>query len=185
MGLTLVQKIVELHGGTVAAHSEGVGRGSEFVVRLPRSSDGHAAACAADDREPLCEEARQLRILVVDDNRDAAESMAILLELWGHDVVRVYDGPHAIESSVSYRPDVVFLDIGLPGMDGYAVAGRLRERPETARSVLIAVTGYGQEEDRRRSRRAGFDRHLVKPVDPQSLQALLASVQQGLRSEGI
>jgi len=132
------------------------------------------------------ESRHRLRIVVVDDNRDAAESMAILMELWGHEVKRAYDGSRAIEISVRDRPQVIFLDIGLPGMDGYEVAGRLRERPETARAVLVAVTGYGQEEDRRRSRSAGFDHHLVKPVAPETLRLLLSSLEPGrspLKSE--
>ncbi len=179
VGLTLVQKIIALHGGTVSAHSEGVDRGSEFVVRLPRDSAKKAPAPPpriTDDGET-----HRLRVLVVDDNKDAAESLAILLELWGHEVKREYDGSRALDVSVSYRPEVVFLDIGLPGMDGYEVAGRLREVPETARAVLVAVTGYGQEEDRRRSRRAGFDHHLVKPVAPETLRLLLTSLEPGRR----
>lgn len=179
VGLTLVQKIIALHGGTVTAHSEGVGRGSEFVIRLP--SDSAKKAPAPPPRDSDDGDAPRLRVLVVDDNRDAAESLAILLELWGHEVKRVYDGSRALDTSVGYRPQVIFLDIGLPGMDGYEVAGRLREMPETARAVLVAVTGYGQEEDRRRSRRVGFDHHLVKPVAPETLRLLLTSVGPGHR----
>ena len=179
VGLTLVQKIVELHGGTVAAHSEGVDRGSEFIVRLPLNSAAPTAAAAKEERPGDAERAQKLRILVVDDNKDAAESMAILLELWGHETLRAHDGAKALELGARYHADVIFLDIGLPGMDGYEVASRLREMPETAGAVLIAVTGYGQEEDRRRSRRAGFDRHLVKPVAPESLQRLLAECAPG------
>jgi CheY-like chemotaxis protein len=177
VGLTLVQKIVALHGGTVTAHSEGIDRGSEFVVRLPRDTALTVAAHALKDPDEDEDPRHRLRIVVVDDNRDAAESMAILMELWGHEVKRAYDGPRAIEIGLSCRPQVIFLDIGLPGMDGYEVAARLRERPETARTVLVAVTGYGQEEDRRRSRRAGFDHHLVKPVTPETLRLLLSSLE--------
>ncbi len=176
VGLTLVRKIVELHAGTVTAHSEGIDRGSEFVVRLPLDPAAKPSAAETPDAAGVDGSSRKLRIVVVDDNRDAAESMAILMELWGHEVRRAYHGSKALELSASYRPDVIFLDIGLPGMDGYEVAARLRERSETARSLLIAVTGYGQEEDRRRSYRAGFDQHLVKPVSPESLQSLLASL---------
>ena len=182
VGLTLVQKIVALHGGTVAAHSEGIDRGSEFVVRLPRDSALNVAARPLQDPDGSEEPRQRLRVVVVDDNRDAAESMAILMELWGHQVKRAFDGPRAIEASLDYWPQVIFLDIGLPGMDGYEVAGRLRERPETARAVLVAVTGYGQEEDRRRSRRAGFDHHLVKPVAPETLRLLLSSLEPGRSS---
>ena len=117
------------------------------------------------------------RLLVVDDNRDAAESMAILLELWGHEVVCAYDGESAVKAAASCRPEAVFLDIGLPGMDGYEVAERLREMPQSADAVLIAVTGYGQEEDRRRSRAAGINYHLVKPVAPETLHSLLDSLE--------
>jgi PAS domain S-box-containing protein len=176
VGLTLVRKIVELHGGTVTAHSEGIDCGSEFVVRLPRDSAGEATSTAAGDRRNAGEQSDKLRILVVDDNKDAAETLAILLELWGHEAQRAHDGAKALELGASYRPDVIFLDIGLPGMDGFEVASRLREQPQTAGAVLIALTGYGQEEDRQRSRRAGFDHHLVKPVSPESLQGLLAGL---------
>lgn len=116
------------------------------------------------------------RLLIVDDNRDAAESMAMLLQIWGHEVLCAYDGPSALEASATYRPQVVILDIGLPGMDGYEVASRLRESPAAANAVLIAITGYGREEDRIRSRRAGFDHHLVKPVGPEALQKLLSAL---------
>jgi CheY-like chemotaxis protein len=176
--LTLVRKIVELHGGTVTAHSDGIDRGSEFVVRLPRDSTRHPTGATPADRPGTGKHPHKLRILVVDDNKDAAESLAILLELWGHEARHANDGASALELGRSYRPDVIFLDIGLPGMDGYAVASRLRQMPETAAAVLIAITGYGQEEDRRRSRRAGFDQHLVKPVAPETLQGLLAGLER-------
>jgi len=117
------------------------------------------------------------RLLVVDDNKDAAESMTMLLELWGHEVVCAYDGDGALKVAVSYRPEAVFLDIGLPGMDGYEVAARLRELPQSADAILIAVTGYGQDEDRRRSRAAGINYHLVKPVAPETLHNLLDSLE--------
>jgi CheY-like chemotaxis protein len=121
-------------------------------------------------------DARRKRLMVVDDNRDAAETMSMLFELWGHEVVCAYDGRSALETAAKYRPDAVFLDIGLPGMDGYEIAERMRELPESGRTVLIAITGYGQEEDRRRSREAGIDHHLVKPVAPETLQQLLESL---------
>lgn len=117
------------------------------------------------------------RLLVVDDNRDAAESMSMLLEMWGHEVAFAYDGPSAIETVEHWQPQAVFLDIGLPGMDGYEVAERLRELPQAKDAVLIAITGYGQEDDRRRSRRAGIDHHLVKPVAPDALRDLIDSLQ--------
>jgi len=113
------------------------------------------------------------RLMVIDDNKDAAESMSMLFELWGHQVLCAYDGRAALEAAAKYHPDAVFLDIGLPGMDGYEVAERLREQPESAHAVLVAITGYGQDEDRRRSREVGIDHHLVKPVAPETLHKLL------------
>ena len=118
------------------------------------------------------------RLLVIDDNKDAAESMSMLFELWGYEVVCAFDGRAALETAVKYRPDAVFLDIGLPGMDGYQIAERLRELPEGTRAVLVAITGYGQDEDRRRSRDAGIDHHLVKPVSPEALHELLDSLDR-------
>jgi two-component system, OmpR family, response regulator len=116
------------------------------------------------------------RLLVVDDNKDAAESMSMLLEMWGHDVAYACDGPSALETAEQWQPQAVFLDIGLPGMDGYEVAERLRELPNAKDAVLIAITGYGQEDDRVRSRRAGIDHHLVKPVAPDALRSLIDSL---------
>jgi two-component system CheB/CheR fusion protein len=118
------------------------------------------------------------RLLVVDDNRDAAESMTMLLELWGHEVACAHDGFSALKVAASFNPDAVFLDIGLPGMDGYEVALRLRELPQRTRLTLIAITGYGQDADRRRSRDAGIDHHLVKPVAPETLRELLDTLQR-------
>jgi CheY-like chemotaxis protein len=123
------------------------------------------------------EATRKRRLLVIDDNRDAAESMSMLLEMWGHEVAFAYDGPSALRTAEQWQPEAVFLDIGLPGMDGYEVAERLRGLPQTQGAVLIAITGYGQEDDRLRSRRAGIDHHLVKPVSPDALQSLIASLQ--------
>ena len=117
------------------------------------------------------------RLLVVDDNKDAAESMSMLLEMWGHDVAYAYDGPTALETAEQWQPEAVFLDIGLPGMDGYEVAERLRELPHAKDAVLIAITGYGQEDDRLRSRQAGIDHHLVKPVAPDALRNLIDSLK--------
>ena len=117
------------------------------------------------------------RLLVVDDNRDAAESMSMLLQMWGHDVVFAYDGPTALETAERWQPEAVFLDIGLPGMDGYEVAARMRALPHAKGAVLIAITGYGQDDDRLRSRRAGIDHHLVKPVAPDALRSLIDSLQ--------
>jgi CheY-like chemotaxis protein len=131
------------------------------------------ALARRDDGKPT----RKGRLLVIDDNRDAAESMSMLLEMWGHEVAFAYDGPSALRTAERWQPEAVFLDIGLPGMDGYEVAERLRELPQTKSAVLIAITGYGQEDDRLRSRRAGIDHHLVKPVSPDALQSLIESLQ--------
>ena len=167
IGLTIARRIVELHGGTLRASSEGLGKGSLFEVRLP-------AALGAATGEPapaaVMAPAPRRRVLVVDDNRDSADSMAILLRAMGHEVEKAYDGPAALELAARQRPEVVLLDIGLPGMDGYEVARALRSAPGGADLTLIAVTGYGQEEDRVRSLEAGFDRHLVKPVEPKELE---------------
>ena len=130
---------------------------------------------ASDSQPPEPHQSRR-RLMVIDDNKDAAESMSMLFELWGHEVICAYDGRAALETAAKYRPDAVFLDIGLPGMDGYEIAERLRELPESARTVLVAITGYGQDEDRRRSREAGIDHHLVKPVSPETLHKLLDSL---------
>jgi PAS domain S-box-containing protein len=173
VGLALVRTLVEMHGGRVEAHSGGAGKGSEFVVRLPvlrapsKEESGQGVA-----RVEVTGPSR--RVLVVDDNRDAAESLAKFLALSGHDVRTAHDGKAALEAARAFRPEVVLLDIGLPGMDGYQVARRLREQEGERHAFLAALTGYGQEDDRRRSREAGFDAHLVKPTDPDDLLALVA-----------
>jgi CheY-like chemotaxis protein len=169
IGLTIVQKLAELHGGGVTATSDGPGRGSEFVVRLPASRRP-----AAPGAQPAAAVARKgARILVVDDNEDTARGMARLLKLLGNDVRSCHDGPSALEAARDFRPEYVLLDIGLPGMDGYQVAATLRDDDCCREAVIIAVSGYGQEEDRRRSAAAGFDHHLVKPVDIDSLVTLI------------
>lgn len=129
-------------------------------------------------RQDTGDSAPKRRLLVVDDNKDAAESMSMLLEMWGHDVVYAYDGPSALETAEQWQPEAVFLDIGLPGMDGYQVAEKLRELPNAKGAVLIAITGYGQEDDRLRSRKAGIDHHLIKPVAPDDLRNLIDSLQR-------
>jgi signal transduction histidine kinase/ActR/RegA family two-component response regulator len=177
IGLTLARSLVERHGGSVQARSEGPGKGSELIVRLPalreqpavrggRQADGLAGQPAA---------APQRRVLIVDDNADAARTFAEIASLWKHDVRVAHDGAAALEMANAYHPDVVLLDIGLPGMSGYQVARQLRLQPEFAHTLLVAVTGYGQEEDRRRSREAGFNHHLVKPVAPDALYELLTA----------
>ena len=179
IGLTLVRSLVERHGGRVEARSEGPGRGSEFVVRLPRCSGG-AADPAEPHQEPE-EEGGPARILLVEDNVDAAEALAELLRLWGHEVEVTHDGAAALHSAGAIRPGVVLLDIGLPGMDGYQVAGALRLLPELQGTLIVALTGYGQESDRQRSARAGFDHHLVKPVDLEELRRLVSTRRAGCK----
>ncbi|HJZ91163.1 MAG TPA: CheR family methyltransferase [Gemmataceae bacterium] len=174
IGLTLVKRLVERHGGTVEARSEGPGKGSEFVVRLPLDPGAVLPQRGPRPTEPAA--ARRLRILVVDDNVDSADSLALLLGIWEHDVVTANDGPSALEVAQAFRPEVVFLDIGLPRMNGYQVAREMRKSPDLARVLLVAVTGYGQEEDRQKAREAGFDVHLMKPVDPDEILAVLARV---------
>jgi CheY-like chemotaxis protein len=173
IGLTLVKSLVELHGGRVEARSGGPGQGSEFTVRLPLGAENPEEA-PAPAAERAGSNGRPLRVLVVDDNVDAAASLALLLEAYGHAVQTAHDGRAALALAADFVPQVVLLDIGLPGLDGYAVARQLRRQPGLEGAMLVALTGYGQEEDRRRSREAGLDRHLVKPVDPAELERLLA-----------
>ncbi|WP_165251915.1 hybrid sensor histidine kinase/response regulator [Paludisphaera soli] len=205
IGLTLVRTLAELHGGRVSVHSEGLGKGSEFLVRLPipsalprpepaptrpgASADGKPIARAFElmDGKPmggeptLADEAaaraeRPLRILLVDDHEDGAEVLATLLDHWGHQVEIVSDGMKALEAVDALTPELILLDLGLPGMDGFEVARRIRGRYGERSPYLVALTGYGQEEARRRSREVGFDLHLVKPVDPEELSRFLAGV---------
>ena len=175
IGLTLVRALVQMHGGTVEAHSDGHGHGSEFVVRLPVLTPTPQTAQADAAHHEVAGRASSQRILIVDDNVDAAESMAQLLQLNGHEVMFVQDGSAALALSSTFHPKVILLDIGLPGLDGYSVAQRLRKEPETRDVMLIAVTGYGQLEDRDRSKAAGFDYHLVKPVDHNAIENLIHS----------
>ncbi len=178
IGLTLVRTLVSLHGGGVEAHSEGPGLGSEFVIRLPLLplEAVPSPATASGAREAAT---AQAKILVVEDNPDAAQALSELLELWGYEVAVAVDGMTALRVVESFRPDVVLMDIGLPGMDGYELARRLRERPDLEGAHFIALTGYGQEADRRRSAEAGFDDHLTKPADPGVLRELLANARAG------
>jgi len=175
VGLTLVRALVELHGGSVEAHSAGAEQGSELIVRLPTiESKGPDAAAGGEGSTPPRAAAASRRVLVVDDNVDAAESLSEMLRLWHHDVRTAHAGPEALETVRSFEPEVVLLDIGLPGMDGYELARRLRTLPATSPAVFVALTGYGLEEDRRKSKEAGFDHHLTKPVSLDVLEDLLA-----------
>lgn len=171
VGLYLTKQIVGLHGGSIEAHSEGAGQGTEFVVKLPASSGGESLV---PDRSAPVIAGRRRRILVVDDNRDAAETLTLLFELTGHEVTQAYDGPSALDAAAAFHPDVVVLDIGLPGLDGFEVARRLRQRAEMRDCLLIALSGYSDPETLERSRAAGFNQHLVKPVQQDTLLAALA-----------
>jgi PAS domain S-box-containing protein len=176
IGLAVVKSLVELHGGSVSAHSEGQGRGSSFTVRLPRlpelvrlpDTQGHQA----DEKV----QGRALKVLIVDDNVDAAQTLALLIEAQGHQVQVEHASHAALESAVAQPPDVCLLDIGLPELDGNALARRLRTLPQTSGAVLVAVTGYGQDQDRKQARDAGFDHHFVKPVDIAKLSSLLRDI---------
>jgi signal transduction histidine kinase len=170
LGLSLVKGLTELHGGTVHAASAGPRSGAEFTVKLPVLPEPLALSTMPAGTTHA---GKPLHVLVVEDNHDAAESLRSLLELHGHKVAVAYCGLDGVKAAERWQPDVVICDIGLPGLDGYAVAGKLRQNPSTAHALLVAVTGYGQNEDRCRSHEAGFDRHLVKPVDPEVLQAIL------------
>jgi PAS domain S-box-containing protein len=176
VGLALVRSLVEAHGGRVFARSAGVGAGSEFEVRLPAAIGTAATATPAVPGMPQ-RAAQPLDVLIVDDNRDAAAMLALFLEALGHRCVVEHDSRSALERALRERPDVCLLDIGLPEMDGNELARRLRESPATAASLLVAVTGYGQESDRRNTAEAGFDHHLVKPVDASMLADLIASAR--------
>ncbi len=170
IGLTLVKQLTEMHGGTVEARSAGEGQGSEFVVRLPITDEG------AEPVAPAAQPARPRRILVVDDNRDAATSLAMLLQITGNETYLAHDGAAAYRALEEHRPELALLDIGLPALNGYEVCRRVREQPWGREILLFALTGWGQEEDRRKSQEAGFDGHLVKPVDYPALLALLGSL---------
>jgi PAS domain S-box-containing protein len=175
IGLTLVKKLVEMHDGTVEVHSAGLGQGSEFVVRLPILVESCKPATPEPTvSEPITTIAR--RILVVDDNRDSADSLAMLLTLTGNETHTAYDGLEAVETAGSVKPDVIFMDIGLPKLNGYEAARKVREQPWGKKLVLVALTGWGQEGDRQKAREAGFDSHLVKPVDYAALKMLLAEL---------
>jgi PAS domain S-box-containing protein len=172
IGLTLVRMLVALHNGAVSAHSEGLDRGSRFVVRLPRATSGDAAAVvqpAASTPQP----ARRRRVLIADDNADAAESLQLWLEMAGHEVSVALDGVAALAKAEAGKPEVVLLDLGMPGLTGYDVARRIREAPWGREMVLVALTGWGQDEDRKRTREAGFDHHLTKPVPPDEIEELV------------
>jgi CheY-like chemotaxis protein len=174
IGLTLAQRLVQMHGGRIEARSDGHGMGSEFIVRLP------VAPSVAEEQPPreagTIRAADRRRILVVDDNRDSATSLAILLKFKGNETQTAHDGLEALDVAAAFRPDVILLDIGMPNLNGYDACQRIREQPWGRDVVLVAVTGWGQDEDKKRSRDCGFNFHMVKPVDPGALEKLLAEL---------
>jgi CheY-like chemotaxis protein len=178
IGLALVRKLTELHGGSVTAASEGPGKGSEFTVRLPAAAE-LPTTVPKPQKSSMPVVSSTARVLIVDDNQDTASGMAKLLKVLGHEAAIANDGPAAIEAAQEFQPSYVLLDIGLPGMDGYQVARRLRQHESCKDSVIIAVSGYGQDEDRRRAKEAGIDHHLVKPIDHNALITLLTGSRHG------
>jgi PAS domain S-box-containing protein len=182
IGLTLARRLTEMHGGTIASSSKGQGQGSEFIVHLPLSSPEQRDEEQKQNLDPAQSHAKLAhlpegrRILVIDDNRDSAESLATFLRLLGNDVRTAYEGRHGVVIAASYRPDVVLLDLGLPGLNGYEVAKQLRALPGQTEVQLVAMTGFGREQDRQNTKKTGFHEHLVKPVDLDSLQILLGSL---------
>ena len=173
IGLSLVRSLVDLHGGRVTVYSEGIDRGSTFTIRLPLAEVDEAAPPASDPALAPAGADQGLRVLIIDDNHDAADSLAQLLEALGHRAEARYDGPSALAAAAGLRPHLVLCDLGLPGMDGFEIAARLRADHRFDTTRLVAVTGWGAEQDQRRSRRAGFDAHLTKPVGLDALAALL------------
>ena len=174
IGLTLVKRLVEMHDGVVRAHSEGLGHGSEFVVELPIVAAMPAAEVTRN--APIDDQlsSNSLRILVVDDNQDSAQTLSMMLKLMGHQTATAFDGLMAVEIAAGYGPHLILLDIGLPKMNGYEVCRRIRQQPGGCEIFIVALTGWGQDEDRLRSEQAGFDLHLVKPVSVPALSELLA-----------
>jgi signal transduction histidine kinase/ActR/RegA family two-component response regulator len=176
IGLSLVKRLVELHGGTVEAHSEGFGKGSEFIVRLPVIVERVNLPQPEEPSSASDIKSASRRIVVVDDNRDSADALAMLLQVYGYETDTAYDGVQGVEAAERLRPDAVLLDIGMPRLNGYDACRCIREKPWGKSLVLIAMTGWGQEEDRRRTIEAGFDAHIVKPVEPTDLIKLIASL---------
>ena len=184
IGLTLVRSLLELHGGHVEVFSEGAGRGTDFIVRLPVLASDTCQAGAKPESHQCARKSDARRILLIDDNVDLTTTMSALLRLGGHEVSVCCDGPSGIDVATELQPEVILVDIGLPGMNGYEVASRLRQMSMFDRTMLVAVTGYGQADDRRRAREAGFDHHLVKPVFFEALQQLLSGPELSARVQG-
>jgi two-component system CheB/CheR fusion protein len=182
VGLTLTKQFVEMHGGTVEAHSAGEHAGAEFVIRLPLAPAGLPRD---EQRAPGASgQAACLRVLVVDDNVDLVDMLAMVVEAAGHDARKAFDGRSAVSAALEYQPHVILLDVGMPGMNGFEVATELRRHPHMARTRIVALTGWGQAEDRRRTAQAGFDDHLTKPTDPQQIELILREVAQRITASG-
>ena len=178
IGLSLVKSVVELHGGTVEARSGGLGKGSEFILRVPALARAAPQPPTKPAADAGAAKGNARRVLVVDDNEDGAESLALFLQIGGHEVKTAYDGEEAVAAAESFRPEVILLDIGMPKLNGYEACRRIRERDWGRDIVLIAQTGWGQDEDKRRAKEAGFDQHLVKPVDPLALMKIVAEAKR-------
>jgi CheY-like chemotaxis protein len=179
VGMTLAKRLVELHGGRISVHSDGPGQGSSFVVKLNLLNVPPLRAVSPVADPVATNPGRtNARVLIVDDNRDGAQGLALMLDIEGHEVRTAADGLEALKIAEEFQPHVVLLDIGMPGMDGYETARRLRARPWAQSALLCALTGWGQEDDKRRARTAGFDRHLVKPIDPEEISRIVAAVCQ-------
>jgi CheY-like chemotaxis protein len=185
IGLALVRSLVEMHGGSVSAHSGGVGQGTEMVVRLPIGIDARALPSRPQETEEAAAPTTlSRRILIVDDNKDAADSMALLVETAGHRVRTAYDGQEALDLASAFAPDVLLLDLGVPGLNGFEIARRIRRQPWGKTVSLIALTGWGQEQDRRRTAEAGFDAHLIKPVGTADLLSALKACGRPAQTHG-
>jgi len=174
IGLCLVKRLVEMHGGSVEAHSDGLGLGSEFIVRLPLVIERPLVGQSPSDNDDIS--CSKLRVLVVDDNKDAAATISMVLKILGNTVRQAHDGEEAVLAAAEFRPQVILLDIGLPKLNGYEACRKIREQPGGKTIVIIAVTGWGQEDDRRKSSEAGFDQHLIKPVNPQAVMKILGGL---------
>jgi CheY-like chemotaxis protein len=180
IGLTLAKSLVEMHGGTIEVHSAGQDQGTEFLVRIPDCQttvgrDVHVQPGAEEDSAPT-----KQRVLIVDDNQDAARVLSIAVRMLGHEVIVAHDGIEAVRAGAEFAPDVVLLDLGMPRMDGFEAAAKIRQLPWGKDVTLVALTGWGQDDDKRRTKEVGFDHHLVKPADPVVLKAVLATPRPAL-----
>jgi CheY-like chemotaxis protein len=183
VGLTIAQNLIAQDHGTILASSPGPGKGSEFRVRLPLASHDKFSECRPTVLESAKPTSSEIcRLLIVDDNRDAAVSLAMLLRISGHDVRVAHDGPSALELATSFRPEIAFLDLGMPGMDGFEVANRIQKQMDLSNIVLVALTGWGQAQDRQRTKAAGFHHHYVKPMEPDALDRLMSNLRSQRRN---